>query len=220
MKFRFCGDQDCPEWVLAEISNISLMSPERLEFVVVQIVSFCLNGDFDYEKIVKIATDNVDGISDIKGAIAAIHFIIANAAKYDVNDKSLIQEIQQLGLPEDSSDVVTNKYREAREQLRKKFADESYRLTKLISVDWRVDHIIASSSSSVADASNGPLVHLKLKVDKRPELGSLGASNETTGDTTRTRDIAFELSAEKLDVLIHELSQAQKLMSSINGDTS
>jgi hypothetical protein len=190
--------------------------------VVVQIVAFCLGGDFIYEKILKIAADNADSsVSDIKGAIAAIHFIISNAAKYDINDKSLIQEIQQLGFPTDSSDAVVNRYREAREPLRIKFAEESYRLTKLISVDWRVDHIIASSSSSIADASSGPLVHLKLKVDRRPELGPLYADSATTGrDASRIKDIAFELSAERLSVLIHELSQAQKLMNSIDASTS
>ena len=105
--------------------------------------------------MLKIAADN-NGISDMKGAIAAIHFIVANAAKYDIDDKSLIQEIQQLGLPKDSTDAVANRYRESREPLRVKFAEESYRLSKLISVDWRVDHIIASSSSSsVSDGANG-----------------------------------------------------------------
>jgi hypothetical protein len=41
--------------------------------------------------------------SDIKAAIAALSFIIANGAKYNVEDGVLSNELQQLGLPKGSS---------------------------------------------------------------------------------------------------------------------
>lgn len=34
-----------------------------------------------------------------QGSVAAVHFIVTNAAKHDVDESSLVQEIQQLGLP-------------------------------------------------------------------------------------------------------------------------
>ena len=66
MKFRFCGDLDCPDWLLAEIATLSKLSSERIKFLAVQIIGYCLSGTFNYEKVLKLAADNTDGLSDIK----------------------------------------------------------------------------------------------------------------------------------------------------------
>lgn len=228
MKFRFCGDLDCPDWVLAEISTISKMSSVRLKVLVVQIISFCLTGTFNYQKILKLAGDNADGVADIKGAIAALHFMVTNAAKYDVDDKSFIQEIQQLGLPKENSDAIAKQYRETKDMMRTQFAEDSYRVSKLKKVDWRVDHIVASSSSvaaassvpvedkTVAAVETGPLVHVQFAVDTLPQNGSLPENATAQYTSNRIDKIAFELSSAKLDVLIHELSQAHKLLENMD----
>uniref|UniRef100_A0A7I4CEH2 Uncharacterized protein n=1 Tax=Physcomitrium patens TaxID=3218 RepID=A0A7I4CEH2_PHYPA len=39
------------------------------------------------------------GVSDAKACIAALHFMVSNAAKFDVEDHTLTRELQQLGLP-------------------------------------------------------------------------------------------------------------------------
>lgn len=98
MRFRFCGDLDCPDWVLAEVATLSKMTSVRIRILVIQILSYCLQGTFNYEKVLKLAADNADGISDIKGSIAAVHFMITNAAKHDLDEGSLVMEIQQLGI--------------------------------------------------------------------------------------------------------------------------
>jgi hypothetical protein len=41
-----------------------------------------------------------------------VHFIVANAAKHDLDEASLVQEIQQLGLPKENSDAIGRQYRE------------------------------------------------------------------------------------------------------------
>lgn len=41
-----------------------------------------------------------------------MHFIIANAAKHDLDELSLVQEVQQLGLPKENSDAIGRQYRE------------------------------------------------------------------------------------------------------------
>ncbi len=38
MRFDFCGNIDCPEWVLAEISLINKMSAVKLKLIMTQIV--------------------------------------------------------------------------------------------------------------------------------------------------------------------------------------
>ena len=53
----------------------------------------------------------------------------------------------------------------------------------------------------------GPLIHLKLTVDTKPQE----ASNNTPGEQ---EEYAFEVQPDKLDVLVHELGLAKALMSS------
>jgi hypothetical protein len=38
MRFEFCGNSDCPEWVLAEISLINKMSVVKLKIILAQIL--------------------------------------------------------------------------------------------------------------------------------------------------------------------------------------
>ena len=171
--------------------------------MVVQILTYCLQDDFNYEKVLKLAKDSSDGVSDIKGAIAAVHFMLTNSAKFDLDEKSLVQEIQQLGLPKENTEAISKLYREQKDNLREKFAENSYRVSKLLSADWRVDQIISSSSNE-----SGPLIHLNLTVNEQPEKTDL------TGPST-VKEIAFELSETKLNALIHELSQVQALMESV-----
>eukprot|EP00601_Ochromonadales_sp_CCMP2298_P022932 CAMPEP_0173308122 /NCGR_PEP_ID=MMETSP1143-20121109/21560_1 /TAXON_ID=483371 /ORGANISM="non described non described, Strain CCMP2298" /LENGTH=124 /DNA_ID=CAMNT_0014249489 /DNA_START=22 /DNA_END=393 /DNA_ORIENTATION=- len=123
MKFRFCGDLDCPDWVLAEISTLSKLSSVRLKVVVVQILAQCLQGTFNYEKVLKLGD-----AADLKGAVAAVHFMLSNAARFGVDEKSLVLEVQQLGLPRENAEVLGRQYREASDLLRARFAEESYRV--------------------------------------------------------------------------------------------
>jgi len=212
MRFRFCGDLDCPDWVLAEVATLSKLSSVRVKILVVQILSYCLEGTFNHDKILKLAADNTDGLADIKGCVAAVHFIVTNAAKYDLDEGSLVQEIQQLGLPKENSEAIARQYREHKDSLRTRFADQSYRISKLVSTEWRVDQVVASSSSVAGGGAGaedgtgnlGPLVHLKLTIDTKPhEAGGSGVE-----------ELAFEVQPDKLDVLVQELALAKALMAS------
>lgn len=147
--------------------------------------------------------------------------MLTNAAKFDVDEKSLVLEIQQLGLPKENTDAIARQYRDTKDMLRSRFADESYRVSKLISADWRMDHILATSqNSSVGNGDarvvqTGPLVHLKLNVDTQPEQGDLNA-DLSSQQSSRFKNIAFEISTQKLDVLIHELSHVQSQLQSMD----
>lgn len=141
--------------------------------------------------------------------------MLTNAAKFDVDEKSLILEIQQLGLPKENSDAIARQYRDTKDMLRSKFAEDSYRVSKLVSADWRMDHIISVSHPSEGERAErlGPLVHLNLHVDAKPEQGETGLENSSAD---RFKDIAFEISPQKLDVLINELTQVQTLLQNMD----
>ena len=57
MRFDFCGNNDCPEWVLAEISLVNKMSTVKLRLILGQIVKKILGQPFDQEKMAKMCKD-------------------------------------------------------------------------------------------------------------------------------------------------------------------
>lgn len=135
----------------------------------------------------------------MKGSVAAIHFMLVNSAKYNVDSASFEREIQQLGLPKANAEMIVKKYENSISKLREKFAKESYRFNGLKYVDWRVDHVLASSSKSEAEV--GSIAHLKLSLH-----------NSDSTDTSPSKTVAFEISPPKLDVMIFELSKALEFM--------
>jgi len=210
MKFRFCGDLDCPDWVLAEIATISKISNIRVRVLVGQIITGILGGNIDYAKILKLTADSNFEISDVKGSVAALHFIISNSAKHDVDEPTLVNELQQLGLPKEHSESVCKPYRENKDKLRKEYFEETLKLPRLESVDWRVDYLIGSNSFRDLRV---PSVQLKLNL-------SLTGNKSKTADDQESNTIkkkinqehAFEIDADKFRVLFNELKTARTLM--------
>lgn len=144
--------------------------------------------------------------------------MLTNAAKFDVDEKSLILEIQQLGLPKENSEAIAKQYRDTKDMLRSKFAEDSYRVSKLVSTDWRVDQIVATSQPAAGTDNRiiqtGPLVHVNVNIDTKPEINEL---EDVFGRATgRFKDIAFEISPQKLDVLIHELTHVHTLLQNMD----
>ncbi|XP_062512119.1 COMM domain-containing protein 4-like [Corticium candelabrum] len=198
MKFRFCGDLDCPDWVLAEISILSRLTSVKMKLLCNQIVQDLVSGSMDYTKVFKITADAKFEMSDVKAAVAALMFIVSSAAKYNVDSESLSSELQQLGLPKESSTSLCKSYGDGLDKLQKTFRDQSLRLSRFHSVDWRVDYVI---SSSEVKAVEEPCV--QLKVNK---------VSDTTGDVEST---VFALSPTKFRLLLSELKQAQTIMDSM-----
>ena len=85
-------------------------------------------------------------------------------------------ELQQLGLPKENSDGVSRPFRIHRERLRAQARADAPAPPRLISLDWRVDAVVASSALGVlrvrADTTGGsvgePLAILKLGLSHGP----------------------------------------------------
>ncbi|KAG8514519.1 COMM domain-containing protein 4, partial [Galemys pyrenaicus] len=98
-KFRFCGDLDCPDWVLAEISTLAKISSVKLRLLCSQVLKELLGQGIDYEKILKLTADARFESGDVKATVAVLSFILSSSAKHSVDGESLCSELQQLGLP-------------------------------------------------------------------------------------------------------------------------
>ena len=236
MKFRFCGDLDCPNWILAEVTTLSKLTAVRIKLIVTQVLSNCIEGTFNHERILKLAATHGDGVRDIKGAIAAIHFILTNSARFDLDEMSMSQEVSQLGLPKENVDTICRQYREYKDSLRNILEQGSYRVSRLLDTEWRVDHIIAASSSTTNSSntdtadknsdidkesvsySQSSIVYLKVKLDTKPHERVLESADlETNGiNSNRIQETAFEMNPEDIDLLLHELTNASNAMASVD----
>jgi len=115
MKFRFCGSLDVPEWLLTEIStSLSKISAMRLKMLCKQ-VRVCDGVETDFAKL-KNHTKGLEP-SEVKGSIAAIHFVLTSSAKYNIDSEVLLAEIQQLGLPKDCSEALVQYYNESKQEI-------------------------------------------------------------------------------------------------------
>ena len=48
-------------------------------------------------------------------------------------------------MPKANADIISKAFKENKDKLREIYANESFRLSKLLDCDWRVDQILASS---------------------------------------------------------------------------
>uniref|UniRef100_A0A8C0WT07 COMM domain-containing protein 4 n=1 Tax=Castor canadensis TaxID=51338 RepID=A0A8C0WT07_CASCN len=111
-RFRFCGDLDCPDWVLAEISTLAKISSVKLRLLCSQVLKELLGQGIDYEKILKLTADAKFESGDVKATVAVLSFILSSAAKHSVDGESLSSELQQLGLPKEHAASLCRCYEE------------------------------------------------------------------------------------------------------------
>ncbi|NXS98210.1 COMD4 protein, partial [Jacana jacana] len=197
-RFRFCGDLDCPDWVLAEISTLAKISSVKLKLICAQVLRDLLGETMEYEKILKLTSDAKLELGDVKATIAVLGFILSSAAKHNVDSESLSSELQQLGLPKEHAGGLCRSYEEKQSSLQDRLRACSLRLSRLGSVGWRVDYTLSSSELREV---NEPLVHLNFHL--------------RDGERDKPVAIPMVLSADKFRVLLAELKQAQAMMNTL-----
>lgn len=200
MKFRFCGDFDAPDWILADMPLLSKLPVLRFKLLCGQVVNQLLGKKaVEFDKIDKHTEDANFSLSDVKAVVAELDFIFQNAVKYEVEDGVLKNELQQLGLPKEHSEMVSKLYRDNAEALKSKFTKDCFRITKVTSVDWRVDLILGSSELPSAQV---PTVSVKIGIQRPEDQGS-------------TEPLIFEASRSKFNTLLNELRVARNLMAQL-----
>ena len=97
MRFQFCGGLDCPDWVLSEILTLSKLTSIKIRMLCNQAVEDLTKKSCDYEKIKKITKDLNVSDEEVKACFAGLCFIIASAARNNLDRETLDRELQQLG---------------------------------------------------------------------------------------------------------------------------
>ncbi|XP_053954306.1 COMM domain-containing protein 4 [Anastrepha ludens] len=132
MKFRFCGDGDCPDWVLAEIiSTLSVLSAKDLESLA-ELVAKRIIGQQLEESVVKSLTADIS--TDGKSAVACIHFLLINASRHAISESVFSEEIQQLGLPKEHAASMCRVLATNVTAIRQRLREKAFRINELSSV--------------------------------------------------------------------------------------
>lgn len=193
MRFRFCGELDCPDWVLAEIMTLSKITSVKMKLFSQQIMNKLLGGNIDYSKVGKFTSDAKYDTNDIKATIAAVDFIFTSAGKYGVDGDTLSNELQQLGLPKELATALCKVYGDKKEALQSVLREKSMRLSELKSIDWRVDYVLGSSKIDTVNP-----VEVQLMISK--------------AEDSEFSNFNFTASEEKFSVLLAEMRNVYKLM--------
>ena len=221
MKFKFCGDADAPDWVLAEMFTISKLSSVRVRSLSLQIIrALIASGDdvtmydgndvdpttttsssssssLDYEKLRKlIDASGSFADADVEAVVAALEYVVRNATRHDVSGKTLTRELEQLGLPKEHADAVCKPYEKEKEGLRRSMGRRTLRTDALKDLRWGV----AFSTSDASSEEGGSVV------------SEAGLRVKLTVETERGGRVAFVASEEKFRVLLGELKTVKALM--------
>ncbi|XP_014480547.1 PREDICTED: COMM domain-containing protein 4 [Dinoponera quadriceps] len=188
MRFRFLGDGDCPDWLLAEINTLSRMTSIKMKILGQAVAKYLTEGELDEEKVKKITQDAKLDVGDAKAMVAALELIFTSSARYGVSAADLSSELQQLGLPREHSTAVARLHIDHCPQITAVLSSQSLRVSRLSSIE-----VLPCDSASPVST-----VALKLKkVDGNEE------------------DSTINISKDDVQVLLKELKRARALMESL-----
>mmetsp|Transcript_4234 Transcript_4234/g.6323 ORF Transcript_4234/g.6323 Transcript_4234/m.6323 type:complete len:252 (-) Transcript_4234:304-1059(-) len=239
MRFRFCGELDAPDWILAEISTLSRLSPNEMEVLSQAVVQdllgrkpldlpqlcahlgpslappLCSDVDVPPPPPGTMEADKA-GLAAVKGAVATVRFVATTGAgQHGCDETTLHQELGQLGLPMDGALALVKPVAKVASDLRKRFAADTLRVARWGGIDWRVDSILGSSAEApTQDQAQSQLDSTYNTVRMRIATVQEEASAARGPQTGRKlgESICFNLSENKFQVLLAELREARSNM--------
>jgi len=139
MKFLICGNLDAPDWILKEIEVLSKMSAIKFKLLCAEIVKI-LSGEteFDYAEMEKFCSGY--DVSSLKAIVAAVTFMLRNAAKYNVKPDIVSLELQQLGLPKRHATDIEGLVASDGIKVRSFLKANLLKLNRIKSIEWRVNY--------------------------------------------------------------------------------
>ena len=149
MRFEFCGNVDCPEWALAEVSLLNRISAVKLKLILVQIVKKICGQPFDNEKIIKLCRDQKFDTEETKVSIAIIEFLLRQAIKHQVLDKSFSRDLLQLGVAIENANALVKVITEQGASLTEALKHDSLRISQLLSVQYQLSYVMGTSASGI-----------------------------------------------------------------------
>ena len=143
MKFKFCGNIDCPDWLISEITLLTKITTIKLRIISNNLVTCILNNGKTLQELRKSLEEMKFSSDDASIVLSVLEFIFKNAAKYDTEDIVLNQELQQLGLPQENADSISKVFKTQKESLKNKLKDQIFSFLKIVDVKHKVSYLLA-----------------------------------------------------------------------------
>jgi hypothetical protein len=168
-----------------------------MKLICKQVINELLGAQVDFGKVQRLVPrDKGFSTSDIRAALAAMNFVLRQATVNAVTHDVLNRELQQLGLPKENSDGISRPFRNNRDLLmgfnaasslavsqkpwiravcrsRHCPTNQSFRvfavlqLPRPLTMDWRVDAVLASSETSKSFAAPTASVAMRFGLSHR-----------------------------------------------------
>lgn len=199
MRFQFTGGADVPDWLLSQIFVVSRISAVKIKLLAKLVMQQSRGEEVEQQKIVKLIGDGKLEKYEMKGVVAALHFILGCSARYDVTEEALALELQQLGLPKEHTEALVASLRDGRATLQSHFAETSLRLPRLEALRYRVHEDDGTARAHTAE------LYLSLRDQVLP-----GASAPAPA-----RNLSFRVDADTLTLLHAELQSAREAVEAV-----
>ncbi len=145
MKFKFCGNRDCPDWLITEIIFLTKISSVKLRILSNQICKFILNKGENINDIKKILLDLNLSEKEASIVISVLDFIFRNASKFDVDDNILNQELQQLGLPQENAESISKVFKNQKNKLREFLKDDIFSFNVIKDINYKNSYTLCDN---------------------------------------------------------------------------
>lgn len=107
--FRFLGGQDCPDWLLAQISEFSKLSSVKFRGLCQLSIDFLLNKEVADESVERFVSEHIDNAS-VRRFLYSLSFMMKNTASYNCASEDFETECTHLGLPPEHSKMLARVY--------------------------------------------------------------------------------------------------------------
>jgi hypothetical protein len=208
MKFKFCGNLDCPEWLIAEIIFLTKISTIKLRIICNNLTNAIIANKKDFKDVKKSIEEMNFNDEECNIIISVIEFIIKNAAKFDIDEGILNQELQQLGLPQENADSITKVFRNHRENLKNFFKKDIFGFQSIEDIDFKISYVLANENynfgvkATQADELTDDILKENFKVE------NLEARINLCLKSNDTNDYHYTVSKEVLGKLINDLEKS------------
>jgi len=144
MKFKFCGNRDCPDWLITEITFLTKISSVKLRILSNQICKYILSKGNNIQDIKKILFDLNLNEQETTIVISVLDFIFRNSAKFNVEDNFLNQELQQLGLPQEIAESISKVFKREKNKLREFLKFDVFSFNNIDNIDYKFSYCLCN----------------------------------------------------------------------------
>lgn len=204
MRFKFCGDGDTPDWILASIARLSDITSVRTKLLTMQtIAALCGDAPVDAAKVDKFTAKFNFTDADKRQTLAALAWIVTSAARHACPWKTLADELQQVGFPKEHAESVSRSYRDSYDKLSASLDSQIIQMGTIFSDDES-----GPGKRAAVAVDDGSAVLLRLQ-------GALVENSATSLSASSLQPLDVVMSRKQAETLRDELRLALAAMNAL-----